>query len=202
MSGDIWCVLLNDMKVNGRVSAGDLTSSQWVLSLKAGHREWRLKTKHWEMSWGELGWFCPYFSVLSASPPNTYGWKMSWSKVSLSSGRRCPVCVSCLLGKLNRRTCSRLGELSFLDEASFLKFCSSRGGACPSLCSGLGLTHAPVLSLPFGNWYSLPHAELKYSSVPSWTTWNRSLSQGRHNWVSSQWIGALFYAFSLFHLNL
>lgn len=103
ISGGIWSALLNGMKVNGRVSAGDLTSSQWVLSLKAGYRERRLKTKHWGMSWGE-GWFCPYFSVLSASPPNIYGWKMSWNKVSPTSGRRRPVCISCLLGKLNRRT--------------------------------------------------------------------------------------------------
>lgn len=27
ISGDIWCAPLNGMKVNGRVSAGDLTSS-------------------------------------------------------------------------------------------------------------------------------------------------------------------------------
>lgn len=109
ISGGIWSALLNGMKVNGRVSAGDLTSSQWVLSLKAGYREQRLKTKHWGMSWGE-GWFCPYFSVLSASPPNIYIWLENELEQSLSNfWAKTPSVHLLPPWEAEQKNCSRLG---------------------------------------------------------------------------------------------
>lgn len=152
------------------VCAVDLDSEPMSTIIKAGQRaEIENKVLGDGMDW--VGWFFPL--LLSPKMCTVGKWIGAKSLLGLFLGEGAHCESPASLG-IQTEESFKTGRADLLGWGSLLKILLISWWCLPrSFVQDWVLPMLRFSSLPFENWYSIPSAELKYSSVPSWNTGSR-----------------------------